>query len=68
LTRTASRSRRTSTAIGSRRGGSARAAAPGAKVTFGGIDIWRVEDERITEYWMSSDGLHLMGQLGVGSH
>jgi len=40
-------------------------ASPGTRVTFGGIDIWRVEDGRIAEYWVSSDGLYLMSQLGV---
>jgi predicted ester cyclase len=38
-------------------------AAPGTEITFGGIDIWRVEDGRIVEYWVSSDGLHMMAQL-----
>jgi predicted ester cyclase len=38
---------------------------PGTPITFGGIDIWRVEDGKIAEYWVSSDGLHLMAQLGV---
>lgn len=36
---------------------------PGTEITFGGIDIWRVEDGKIVEYWTSSDGLHLMSQL-----
>lgn len=36
---------------------------PGTQVTFGGIDIWRVQDGRLVEYWVSSDGLHLMAQL-----
>jgi len=40
--------------------------APGTRITFGGIDIWRVEDGKIAEYWVSSEGLHLMAQLGVG--
>jgi hypothetical protein len=34
-------------------------------VTFGGIDILRVQDGRFAEYWVSSDGLALMGQLGA---
>lgn len=38
-------------------------AAPGTEITFGGIDIWRVEDGKIVEYWVSSDGLHMMAQL-----
>jgi predicted ester cyclase len=41
-------------------------AAPGTAVVFGGIDIWRIEDGKIAEYWVSSDGLHLMAQLGAG--
>jgi|SRR5687768_12557773 predicted ester cyclase len=41
-------------------------AEPGTEVSFGGIDIWRVEDGKIAEYWVSSDGLHLMAQLGAG--
>jgi predicted ester cyclase len=40
-------------------------AAPGTVVTFGGIDILRVQDGRFAEYWVSSDGLALMGQLGA---
>lgn len=42
-------------------------AEPGTRIAFRGIDIWRVEDGRIAEYWVSSDGLHLMAQLRVGS-
>lgn len=38
-------------------------AEPGTEATFGGIDIWRVQDGKIVEYWVSSDGLHLMAQL-----
>lgn len=38
-------------------------ASPGTEITFSGIDIWRVEDGRIVEYWVSSDGLHFMAQL-----
>lgn len=33
------------------------------EITFRGIDIWRIEDGKIVEYWVSSDGLHLMAQL-----
>lgn len=36
---------------------------PGTEVVFGGIDIWRLEDGKIAEYWVSSDGLWLMAQL-----
>lgn len=35
----------------------------GTEVIFGGIDIWRVVDGKIAEYWVSSDGLWLMAQL-----
>lgn len=41
-------------------------ASPGASITFRGIDIWRLEDGKVAEYWVSSDGLHLMAQLGAG--
>jgi predicted ester cyclase len=40
-------------------------AAEGTEVTFGGIDIMRVRDGRLAEYWVSSDGLALMAQLGA---
>jgi predicted ester cyclase len=40
-------------------------APPGTEVSFGGIDIMRVEGGLIAEYWVSSDGLALMGQLGA---
>lgn len=52
------------TMTGRYRGGIPGATAPaGTEVTFGGIDIWRVEDGKIVEYWVSSDGLHFMAQL-----
>jgi predicted ester cyclase len=41
-------------------------APPGTQVAFSGIDLFRVEDGRFAEYWVSSDGAHLMAQLGVG--
>jgi hypothetical protein len=41
-------------------------AAAGTEVAFSGIDLFRVEDGRLAEYWVSSDGAHLMAQLGVG--
>jgi hypothetical protein len=34
-------------------------------VSYGGIDIMRIEDGRLAEYWVSSAGLALMGQLGA---
>jgi predicted ester cyclase len=42
------------------------ATAPvGTPVAFGGIDLLRVRDGRFAEYWVSSDGLALMAQLGA---
>lgn len=38
-------------------------AAAEAGATFGGVNIWCVEDGKIVEYWVSSDGLYLMAQL-----
>jgi predicted ester cyclase len=40
-------------------------AAAGTPVGFGGIDLLRARDDRFAEYWVSSDGLALMGQLGA---
>ena len=40
-------------------------AAAGTPVGFGGIDLLRVRGDRFAEYWVSSDGLALMGQLGA---
>lgn len=37
----------------------------GTQIAFNGIDILRIADEKIVEYWVSSDGLYLMQQLGV---
>jgi predicted ester cyclase len=52
------------TSIGRYEGGIPGATAPrGTEVTFGGNDIWRVEDGKSVEYWVSSDGMHLMAQL-----
>ena len=42
------------------------ATAPaGMAVEFGGIDMKRVEQGKIAEYWVISDGAHLMAQLGM---
>ena len=38
---------------------------PGTPLTFRGIDVWRIEHGRVAEYWVASDGLHLMAQLDV---
>jgi predicted ester cyclase len=47
-------------------GGIPGATAPaGTEVHFGGIDIMRIENGRLAEYWVSSDGLALMQQLGA---
>ena len=40
-------------------------AAAGTPVAFGGIDLLRARGDRLAEYWVSSDGLALMGQLGA---
>jgi predicted ester cyclase len=40
-------------------------AAPGTEVVFSGIDLFRVESGKFVEYWVSSDGVHLMAQLGM---
>lgn len=39
--------------------------SPGTRITFGGIDIMRIEDGKIAEYWVSSDGIYLLAQLGA---
>jgi predicted ester cyclase len=40
-------------------------AAPGTPVAFGGTDLLRARGGRFAEYWVSSDGLALMAQLGA---
>lgn len=37
----------------------------GKQVTFTGMDIARVENGKIVEYWHQQDGLGLLQQLGV---
>jgi predicted ester cyclase len=37
----------------------------GTRVSFHGNDIWRVEDGRIQEYWLSDDLFDLAQQLGA---
>jgi predicted ester cyclase len=39
--------------------------APGTQIAFSGTDILRMANEKIVEYWVSSDGMYLMQQLGV---
>jgi predicted ester cyclase len=47
-------------------GGIPGASAPaGTEVAFGGTDILLVRDGHLAEYWVSSDGLSLMQQLGA---
>ncbi|GAA2786278.1 phosphopantetheine-binding protein [Saccharopolyspora taberi] len=38
-------------------------AEPGTPVTFRGVDILRIEDGRIAEYWLTDDQLDLYAQL-----
>jgi predicted ester cyclase len=40
-------------------------AKPGRQISFHGNDILRLEDGKIAEYWVSSDGAYLMAQLGM---
>lgn len=54
------------TATGTYAGGFPGAtAAPGTVVTFTGTDTLRIGDDRFAEYWINSDGLHLLTRLGV---
>jgi predicted ester cyclase len=47
-------------------GGFPGATAPtGTLVSFTGIDILRLEDEKLAEYWVNSDTHLLLTQLGV---
>jgi predicted ester cyclase len=53
-------------ADGAYRGGIPGATAtPGTPIRFHGNDIWRAEDGRIREYWLSDDLLDLYQQLGL---
>lgn len=40
-------------------------AEPGTRVAFAGIDLVRLAEGRIAEYWVCSDGFALMAQLGA---
>lgn len=40
-------------------------AAAGTEMSFSGMDIFRIENGRIQDYWVSSDGIDLMTQLGI---
>jgi predicted ester cyclase len=47
-------------------GGIPGATAPaGTEVEIAGTDILRLDGDRFAEYWVSSDGLELMAQLGA---
>ncbi|WP_211310652.1 ester cyclase [Thermasporomyces composti] len=51
---------------GAYRGGIPGATAPvGTRVAFSGMDLVRLANGKVAEYWVSSDGDHLMAQLGV---
>ncbi|RIU92051.1 ester cyclase [Oceanobacillus picturae] len=51
---------------GSYKGGMQGAKAEiGEKMSFNGMDILFVEDGLIKDYWVSSDGVSLMEQLGI---
>lgn len=39
--------------------------ATGKEVRFGYIDIWRVENGKLTENWVQMDNMSMMQQLGV---
>lgn len=55
------------TFAGAYRGGIPGAPAePGTRVAFSGIDIVRVADGKVVEYWVSADGEYLARQLGAG--
>lgn len=40
-------------------------AAPGTIVEFSGVDLFRLAEGKVAEYWLSTDALHLMHQLGA---
>lgn len=40
-------------------------ALPGTRVSFAGADFLRIQQGKIAEYWVSSDMLSLMAQLGM---
>lgn len=41
-------------------------APPGSPFSFGGLDLFRVEDGRLAEYWVGSDTDALVAQLMMG--
>lgn len=55
-------------ATGTYAGGVPGATAPiGTKIAFTGTDILRTEHGKVVEYWLHSDTIALLGQLGVGA-
>ena len=53
---------------GLRRPFRSRGASPeaiGRRVEYAGMDLLRVKDGKIAEYWLCADILHLLQQLGV---
>ncbi len=40
-------------------------AAPGTMVEFSGVDLLRLADGKVAEYWLSTDALQMMQQLGA---
>lgn len=52
------------TAIGTHRGEYLGAQPSGKRIRFKGIEIIRIEDDRITERWGEWDGIELLEQLG----
>jgi predicted ester cyclase len=43
----------------------ASAAAVGERVEYAGMDIFRVESDRIAEYWLCADILQMLQQVGA---
>lgn len=39
--------------------------ATGKRITMSGIDIFRIEDSRVAEYWSMWDGIDVYDQMGV---
>lgn len=39
--------------------------AVGAEIAYEGMDLLRVEDGQLVEYWLSADTLHFLQQIGV---
>ncbi|MGN6811368.1 MAG: ester cyclase [Thermomicrobiales bacterium] len=54
-------------AVGTHQGPLMGHAATGRRVTFGGIDVFRVANGRITEGWTSYDRLVILQQIGAVS-